>query len=369
MNGKYKYLISVIICTYNNLPLLKFSVEAILKQNLDNNKYEVLIIDNNSNDGTNDYIRDILPLYSNLKYFKESSQGLSYARNRGINESNANIITFIDDDAIAEKNLLEVVLNKFKTYPSIVCLGGKVVPKIDFDVQDWFLKKYQNYLVLGYDAGNEDLFLDKIHGPVGANISFKRKVFDHYGKFDLNLGRKKDTYLANEEELLLRKIKSVKGSCLYAPVAIVHHIAKRTRVGRKYLLHRAYYKGISDARSGYKKKDILHGLGKPFILKIIDEIYEFKKRLYRFIKAIYYRYSDNHTQNYLNFKPSDFFEKMTSNKYNRDKCIKNVFAEKFSVILKNELINCREKLFSAIYMSGTYNIGYYLEKIKLAYFK
>jgi glycosyltransferase involved in cell wall biosynthesis len=351
------YFISVVICTYNNLVLLKRSVKAILKQSLEKEKYEVLIINNNSNDGTANYIKSLLAKEKNLKYFNEKRQGLSYARNRGIAESMGEIITFLDDDAIARKDLLESIYHKFNDYPSILCLGGKVIPKIEFNVPDWMEKRYRNFLVLEYDLGEQDCFLDKIYGPVGANISFKKNVFEKFGNFDIRLGRVKDKYLSNEEEKLLFAIKKLKKSCLYTSKAVVYHIAKKTRVGRKFLLHRAYYKGISDARSRYSKKQIVHGLSKSL----------WRKAGYTLL-SLFVEICKPFISNsiiYLDKKKRLEVGSIQMRPRPAEHASIKKFWSYYLKALKSAFINFKENIFSGIIMTTIYNIAYYLEKFRL----
>lgn len=330
MTREEGYFISVVICTYNNVNLLKRCLNAILDQTLGKEKYEVLVIDNNCNDGTAEYAKSLLSKHKNLKYFLEPMQGLSAARNRGVDESRGEIITFIDDDAIAEKNFVEVIRNKFRYYPSISCLGGKVLPKIEFKVPTWMLKKYKNYLVLAYSVAQEDRFLgNPSFGPAGANISFKSIVFHQFGKFDVRLGRTKKKYLANEEEKLLHPIKRIEKACLFTPDAVVHHIAKESRVGRIFLLHRAYYKGVSDTRSGYKPEQIIHPLARPLLENAKTTITEFLSDL----------------------RPLSYKQKVKSG-------LMNIARESF--------FNLRENLFGGFVMTIFYRIGLYLEKFRLS---
>ena len=329
MTREEGYFISVVICTYNNVNLLKRCLNAILDQTLGKEEYEVLVIDNNCNDNTVEYVKNLLPKHKNLKYFLEPMHGIGAARNRGVDESRGEIITFIDDDAIAEKNFVEVIRNKFRYYPSIFCLGGKVLPKIEFEVPTWMLKKYNNYLVLTYDVGQEDRFLgNPSHGPAGANMSFKSIVFHQFGKFDVRLGRSKKKYLANEEEKLLHPIKRIEKACLFTPEAVVHHIAKESRVGRIFLLHRAYYKGVSDARSGYKPEQIIHPLARPLLGKAKTTIRDFLSD----IRSLFYKQK---------VKPG------------------------MSDVARETFFNLKENLFGELVMTIFYKIGVYLEKFRL----
>ncbi len=252
--------LSVIICTYNRVSILKQTLRAILDQTLSADSYEVIVVDNQCTDGTTEYVQERAGEHGNLVYILETNQGLSHARNRGIREAKSDQIVFIDDDAIAPGHFVQTYLAMFNKYADVDCIGGRVVPRVDFKVPRWMMAYYKNYLILGYDQGTEELFLDKRHGPVGANMAFRRRAFERHGWFDVNLGRTGDNFLANEEEKLIRGIKARRQACVYTPDAYVVHVANRGRSGRRSLLKRAYDKGVSDARAGGAAS---HFLGQP----------------------------------------------------------------------------------------------------------
>ena len=96
-------LISTIICTYNRADVLKICLEKITLQEADPAIFEVIIIDNNSNDHTADIVKTFISNYTgqiSFHYFLEKKQGLSAARNRGLKESTGMYINYIDDDAM-----------------------------------------------------------------------------------------------------------------------------------------------------------------------------------------------------------------------------------------------------------------------------
>lgn len=250
-----KPLISGIVCTYNRLGILKDNLDSLLNQSLARSKYEILVIDNNSSDGTGDYIKELAENHSNLFYFHEFNQGLSHSKNRGIRESRADIIYFMDDDAIAHYYLLETYLRKYEQYPKIDCVGGRVVQRLDFELPRWMRDYYLGYVVLGFDRGSKDIYLDRRHGPVGGNMCYRRSVFEKHGLFDTGLGRVGNRFFANEEEQLIKQVKSRPESCLYTPETYIVHVANRGRSGRRYLLRRAIDKGVSDAHSTESRAD------------------------------------------------------------------------------------------------------------------
>jgi glycosyltransferase involved in cell wall biosynthesis len=86
---------SVIICTYNRANLIARALDSLVSQDFKN--FEVIIIDDGSNDDTNSVIKTYLDKLI-IKYKYQKNQGLSYARNEGINLSIGKFITFLDSD-------------------------------------------------------------------------------------------------------------------------------------------------------------------------------------------------------------------------------------------------------------------------------
>lgn len=90
-------LISVIIPTYNRKSYLVEAIDSVLKQNYSN--IEILIVDDNSIDGTEELIRDNYKNYDNIYYFKNNTnKGPGYNRLKGFNKSKGKYIVFLDDD-------------------------------------------------------------------------------------------------------------------------------------------------------------------------------------------------------------------------------------------------------------------------------
>ena len=88
-------LVSIIIPTYNRKKLLSISINSILNQTYKN--FEIIIVDDNSNDGTEQYIRSLK--YDNIIYIRnENTLYAPKSRNIGINHSKGELIAFLDDD-------------------------------------------------------------------------------------------------------------------------------------------------------------------------------------------------------------------------------------------------------------------------------
>ncbi|RYG19946.1 MAG: glycosyltransferase family 2 protein, partial [Chitinophagaceae bacterium] len=120
-------LISIVICTYNNSKSLGETLESFIAQkNYDAEKMELLIIDNNSSDDTKDIVQAMIPrIACKTHYIFEEKQGLSNARNAGINNAMGEYILFTDDDAELPDNWLQKYAQQINTY-SPDCIFSKI---------------------------------------------------------------------------------------------------------------------------------------------------------------------------------------------------------------------------------------------------
>ena len=121
-----KPLFSIIVPVYNTEKYLKKCLESIVNQTFDD--YEVIIV----NDGSTDGSEKILEQYKQnekIKIVKEKNQGLSVARNTGVDKSSGNYLLFIDSDDYIELNLLEELYKNIVDEPDIVRYQLRVIEK------------------------------------------------------------------------------------------------------------------------------------------------------------------------------------------------------------------------------------------------
>jgi glycosyltransferase involved in cell wall biosynthesis len=229
-------IISVIICTYNREKYIEESIVSILNQNVINYKVEVVIINNNSTDSTHEICSSLLTKYpsKNIRYYVEKEQGLSISRNRGIELSNGEILVFIDDDAIAYPHFLQEIINNYSTDLTMQASGGRIYPRFESKEPEW-MSKFLLPLMSVIDKGNNKKLFKGTSYPIGANMAFRKSVFNDLGLFNKNLGRNGNNLQGGEEKDFFNRMKERKMKIYYLPFACIDHIIPDARLDRKFI--------------------------------------------------------------------------------------------------------------------------------------
>lgn len=97
------------MCTYNRFELLKRAVKSVINQSFTD--WELIIVDDGSNDGTKNNINSILSVNQNIIYHYLDHSGQAKAKNYGINKTFGEYITFLDSDDEYAYNHLEQIKN------------------------------------------------------------------------------------------------------------------------------------------------------------------------------------------------------------------------------------------------------------------
>ena len=237
--------ISAIVCTYSNASLLRRTLDSLIKQTLPPQEYEIIVVDNNSTDNTREVVRDFEELASHqIKYVLETTQGLSAARNTGIQQSSGPIISFIDDDAEAAPQWLAAVVEAFNQHPDAWGVGGNTFAIWDAKRPAWLTDDFLSDLSM-QDRGPDKLKLTSVQIMAGTNCSFRREVFAEIGDFPTDLGRVGKSLLAGEEAELCLRIHLQGKSIYHIPDAVVFHHVTPERMTRSYFRRRCYLSGLS----------------------------------------------------------------------------------------------------------------------------
>ncbi|MDR2954734.1 MAG: glycosyltransferase family 2 protein [Prevotella sp.] len=239
---------SVIFCTYNREKYLYNAMKSIADQQFPYAAYEIVLVNNNSTDDTEavcNRFRQDYPLI-NFRYFIETNQGLSYARNRGVSESRGEILIFVDDDATVFDGYLSAINTFFKTHPEVRACGGPIVPVYEADKPRW-LSHYTEQLIGGalYEGNNEKPFRNGKY-PGGGNSAFRKEIFEKYGLFNVELGRKGTGLIGAEEKDLYDRLTKGGEAFYYLPRMGIYHYIPQKKLTESHFTELTYAIGKSE---------------------------------------------------------------------------------------------------------------------------
>ena len=244
-------LVSTIICAHSldNYQNLAEAVTSLLVQT--HPELEVII----AIDGNEEFYKKVVANYRSQDTVKavllRENAGVSAARNAGVRVARGDVIAFMDDDAVADRQWVENLLGTYREYDA-VAVGGKILPLWLGEKPDYLPEELYWLVGVTHDgfAGEEVV---EVRNTFGPNMSFKREVFEKVGGFSESLGfaRKGAFYLqAEEPELALRMKQTLGKGVVYNPHAIVYHKIPQSKLGVGILLRRAFYQGYSKALLG-----------------------------------------------------------------------------------------------------------------------
>ena len=238
--------LSIIISTYNNAASLMRTLDSIALQDADQNLWECVVVNNNSTDDTAERVTAFAKAHTdiNILCVNEPQQGLSYARNRGIIESKGTFLVFIDDDETVNEGFVSAYLDLFHNHGAFVGSGAL---KVCYDSArpKWMSHYTEKMIANPLDLGKEIITITRTITPAGGNMAFNREVFNIYGNFDTNLGRKGSELFGGEENDLFDRIRDLGERIYYTPYAVAYHHIADSKLTAEYFDKLSYGVGVS----------------------------------------------------------------------------------------------------------------------------
>jgi O-antigen biosynthesis protein len=226
-------LVTVAVCTRNRPADLGRCLDALMQ--LDYPALDVLVVDNAPDgDAT---ARLVAGRYPRVRHVCEPRPGLDWARNRAIQEARGEILAFTDDDAIVDPGWVTALVRVFAEDPEVMAVTGLVVPyELETDAQHLF-ERYGGF-GRGYEREwhsvprrpdrADTLYIGAGLYGTGANMAYRRRVFETIGTFDPALDVGTVTLGGGDLDMFFRVLHH--GLLLvYEPAALVRHRHRRTQ--------------------------------------------------------------------------------------------------------------------------------------------
>lgn len=270
--------ISVIIPTIGRQKALHNCLNSLSRQSILPD--EIVIVDNSADSkclpGRSNSSYLLSGTKINIKYIREARRGVAYARNAGIKAAKNDLIAFIDDDCIADKDWIEKIMDSAKKYTGVLIQGMNYngLPNNIFSCIEHFTT--QSFFFSGLFKDSQGIYYSKFLDT--KNCLIKKSLVPRFSYFD------KQFFMLEDVDFSLTMARKGIKTILNKDIRVLHfgrsnlfsHILREFNKGRNYYRLKKKWQ-ISP--SGYKEIENM-------ILKIHeDKVRRTEKKLTREILA------------------------------------------------------------------------------------
>jgi len=205
--------VSVVLGTFQLKDKLKLVLDSFAAQTFPKDKFEVIVVDSSSTDGTSEFMKHYSASYS-LRFFSIDNKGKSTARNKGVVEAKSELVIMTDADMIAAPNFIEAHVEMHRRFSHPILVQGKtwVLSEESLPVELFRRRPYITHSVVdGQKLG--------FYYCLTGNLSLPRQVFIDSGGLDETF----TGYGWEDIDLGVRLIKGNKIPLHYAEFAVNDH--------------------------------------------------------------------------------------------------------------------------------------------------
>lgn len=240
---------TIALCTYNHVERLTHTLVDLGKVATPRQSWELLIVDNGSDDATPDLLRESWwrPPGWKVRVVREENLGIAHARNRAVREARGEYVIFLDDDETPASNWLIAMEEAIQTWHPDA-LGGKIeVSFVGAPRPAWLQDELLGFLG-ALDHGPEPRWLGDASTPIfTGNCAFRRDLFEDIGHFDTSLGRRGRENTGGEDTEMYRRIIALGRRVRWLPDALIYHRIQADKLKRKYFIDLHYRQGRMEA--------------------------------------------------------------------------------------------------------------------------
>lgn len=263
-------------------------LQSLDNQTADKRLYEVIVVDNNSDDNTQHLTKSFIKNRHSFRLVSEKQQGLSHARNRGWKEAQGKYVAYIDDDAFADRNWIAEIISFTKKFPTVGIFGGPY--------KRYFLTPSPHWFPNGYGTLDLGIKIKQIHPPkewlTGTNMIFKKSLFVTYGGFQKHFGMRGNRLFYGEEADLLLRLFKLGEQIYYVPMIKVNHLVADYKFNLWWLLKSDFFHSYSSPQFKQTKLNLVKGILFFLWSLLVFPLYLFDTKVLLIKTRVYYGLSN-----------------------------------------------------------------------------
>ncbi len=228
--GVWEKKLSVILCTAGVCSGLSRAVSSVLDQSVSVEDYEVLVVWNRADEPP------VSEFPANVRWVREPRQGVSYARNTGADHAKGEILLYIDDDAVANRNLVAQMLTAFRGRSHTAIVGGQIFLKLPKPRPEAVLPGQEGlWSAYRVPYGRYKTVKEQYAFPYGACFAVRHSALVALGGFPTQYGRVGMGYEGGEETALCFMALKKGWKIGIQPKAWVEHHVEPWRFSREHI--------------------------------------------------------------------------------------------------------------------------------------
>jgi glycosyltransferase involved in cell wall biosynthesis len=219
-----------VVVTPGRAELLRGCLESLARQSAPRGGFEVLVVCNGPDDATGEAVRTFEGRL-NVRYMVEPLRGRSHARNAGWLAARGRYVTFLDDDAHACPDWVELILAAIRTPQPPPIFDGPCAPFYTAPRPAWFQDAYAAHDV---DGAARPLAAPL---PATMNMAVRADLRRRIGGFDPRYGSDEEVRHGEDRELQMRALRVLGEGCIaWLPQMRIEHLVPRSRMTVAWIL-------------------------------------------------------------------------------------------------------------------------------------
>lgn len=231
-------LVTIVICTYNRAYILGECLRSLQAQTLPTCFFNIIVVDNDSNDATQALVKDFSHDWPQLKFIIEKKRGAGNARNAALRNVKTDWVACLDSDAKAHPDWLATVLETIKN-DDFDAFGGPFYAWHFFGAPPkWLPKGFGTYeAAQPYGPLNEDNYIP------GGNCAFRLNAAQAVGCFPVDIGMTGKKCAYGEETLMFNRMEKAGFRLGYVPAMKIDHCVLPYKYSFSWQIKSAFARG------------------------------------------------------------------------------------------------------------------------------